>query len=138
MSKRLARLNEQLKRELSELIRTEVRDPRVGIVTITGVDTARDLGSARIFVRSVNDEALPEMLEGLGAAAPFLRSKLGQLLHIRKVPELRFQEDRSLEGARRVEEVLAEVLPDDEAADDPSNGDEPPATGDAEPPAEKP
>ena len=138
MSKRLARLNEQLKRELSELIRTEVRDPRVGIVTITGVDTARDLGSARIFVRSVHDEALPEVLEGLDAAAPFLRSKLGQLLHIRKVPELRFQEDRSLEGARRIEEVLAEILPEDEAADDPSTGEEPPATGDAEPPAEKP
>lgn len=128
MSKRLARLNEQLKRELSELIRSEVRDPRVGIVTITGVDTARDLGSARIFVRAVNDEELPEMLEGLHAAAPFLRSKLGQLLHIRKVPELRFQEDRSLEGARRIEEVLAEVLPEaddgtdhrgDEEADDP-------------------
>ena len=118
MSKRLARLNEQLKRELSELIRTEVRDPRVGIVTITGVDTARDLGSARIFVRSVNDEELPEMLDGLTAAAPFLRSKLGQLLHIRKVPELRFQADRSLEGARRIEEVLAQVLPEDNEPDD--------------------
>lgn len=118
MSKRLARLNEQLKRELSGLIRTEVRDPRVGIVTITGVDTARDLGSARIFVRAVHDDALPEMLEGLEAAAPFLRSKLGQLLHIRKVPELRFQPDRSLEGARRIEEVLAEVLPEDEETED--------------------
>lgn len=124
VSKRLARLNEQLKRELSELIRTEVRDPRVGIVTITGVDTARDLGSARIFVRSLNDEALPEMLEGLDAAAPFLRSKLGQLLHIRKVPELRFQEDRSLEGARRIEEVLSAVLPDDAESDDVVSDDE--------------
>ncbi len=127
MSKRLARLNEQLKRELSELIRSEVRDPRVGIVTITGVDTARDLGSARIFVRAVNDDALPEMLEGLHAAAPFLRSRLGQFLHIRKVPELRFQADRSLEGARRIEEVLSEVLPD---------GDEPPGEGDADAPAD--
>lgn len=131
MSKRLARLNEQLKRELSELIRTEVRDPRVGIVTITGVDTARDLGSARIFVRSVNDEAIPQMLEGLEAAAPFLRSKLGQLLHIRKVPELRFQEDRSLEGARRIERVLAEVLPEEEAEDTVADGpEEAPAGGD--------
>ncbi|MBT8488704.1 MAG: 30S ribosome-binding factor RbfA [Gemmatimonadetes bacterium] len=125
MSKRLARLNEQLKRELSGLIRTEVRDPRVGIVTITGVDTARDLGSARIFVRAVDDDALPEMLEGLEAAAPFLRSQLGQLLHIRKVPELRFQPDRSLEGARRIEEVLAEVLPEDEEAEEPPKTDAP-------------
>lgn len=131
MSKRLARLNEQLKRELSALIRTEVRDPRVGIVTITGVDTAADLGSARIFVRAVDDEALSEMLEGLEAAAPFLRTKLGRILHIRKVPELRFQEDRSLEGARRIEEVLAEVLPEDEARDgeDEDGGDQEDAGG---------
>lgn len=130
MSKRLARLNEQLKRELSKLIRTEVRDPRVGIVTITGVDTAADLGSARIFVRAMDDEALPEMLEGLEAAAPFLRTKLGRILHIRKVPELRFQEDRSLEGARRIEEVLAEVLPEDEAeqSEDRGEAEDPGAT----------
>lgn len=117
MSKRIARLNEQLKRELSKLIRDEVRDPRVGTVTITGVDTARDLGSARVFVRALDDEALPEMLEGLEAAAPFLRTKLGQMLHIRMVPELRFQEDRSLAGARRIEEVLSQVLPEDADAD---------------------
>lgn len=135
MSKRIARLNEQLKRELSELIRTEVRDPRVGIVTITGVDTAGDLGSARVFVRAVDDEALPEMLEGLEAAAPFLRTKLGRILRIRKVPELRFREDRSLEGARRIEEVLADVLPADEArsaadpADDTDAGDDQGAVG---------
>lgn len=91
-SKRLARLNEQLKRELSELIRTQVRDPRVGTVTITGVDVAADLGSAQIYVRSVDDRGLPSTLEGLEAAAPFLRTRLGQLLHVRRVPELRFRE----------------------------------------------
>lgn len=117
MSKRLARLNEQLKRELSKLIRDEVRDPRVGMVTITGVETARDLGSARVFVRAFDHEALPEMVEGLEAAAPFLRTRLGQMLHIRMVPELRFQEDRSLEGARRIEEVLSQVLPEDDDSD---------------------
>jgi ribosome-binding factor A len=133
VSTRLARLNEQLKRELSELIRAEVRDPRVGIVTITGVDTAADLGSARVFVRAIDDEALPEMLEGLQAAAPFLRTKLGRTLHIRKVPELRFQEDRSLEGARRIEEVLAEVLPEEDDAPEDGGavgeGEDPGSTG---------
>ncbi|MDE0897866.1 MAG: 30S ribosome-binding factor RbfA [Longimicrobiales bacterium] len=113
MSKRIARLNEQLKRELSELIRTQVRDPRVGIVTITGVEVARDLGSARIFVRDMGgDAAVVETLKGLEAAAPFLRSVLGRLLHVRKVPELRFREDRSYEGAMRIDQVLLEVLPE--------------------------
>lgn len=109
--KRTARLNEQLKRELSELIRTQVRDPRVGSVTITGVEVAADLGSARVFVRTGGDQAeLDSTLEGLGAAAPFLRSSLGRALHIRKIPELRFQTDRSMESALRIEKILSEVI----------------------------
>ena len=115
MSKRLARLNEQLKRELSELIRTQVRDPRVGVATITGVETAADLGSAKVYVRELGgDEELTQTLEGLHAAAPFLRTMLGRSMHVRRVPELRFREDRSYEGARRIEKVLADVLPLDE------------------------
>mgnify|MGYP003395780911 CR=1 FL=1 len=109
--KRSARLNEQLKRELSELIRTQVRDPRVGSVTITGVEVAADLGSARVFVRTGGDQGeLDATLEGLGAAAPFLRSSLGRALHIRKIPELRFQTDRSMESALRIEKILSEVI----------------------------
>lgn len=116
MSKRLARMNEYLKRELSELIRTQVRDPRVGVVTITGVDVARDLGSARVFVRELGGEAdLAETLAGLQAAAPFLRGQLGKFMRVRRVPELRFQEDRSLEGALRIDRLLSEVLPESEA-----------------------
>lgn len=114
-SKRIARLNEQLKREIAELVRTEVRDPRVGLVSITGVQTSADLGVARVFVRILGDDAeRAENMEGLEAAAPFLRRALGQLLHLRKIPELRFQEDRSLERAQRIEEILAQVLPDEE------------------------
>ncbi len=118
MRKRIARLNEQLKRELSELIRTQVRDPRVGIATITGVEVAADLGSAKIYVREIggNDE-LAQTLEGLRAAAPFLRTMLGRSMHIRRVPELRFREDRSYQGARRIEEVLQDVLPPGDAPD---------------------
>ena len=113
MSKRLARLNEQLKRELTDMIRTQVRDPRVGLVTITGVQVAADLGSARIFVREMGGaEDMATSLEGLKAAAPFLRTSLGKVLHVRRIPELRFQEDRSYEGAARIEQVLAEVLPE--------------------------
>lgn len=114
MSRRLPRLNEQLKRELSELIRTEVRDPRVGVATITAVDTAADLGSAKVYVRVVGGgQELEDTLEGLGAAATYLRSRLGRLLHLRRIPELRFREDRSFDHARRIEEVLADVLPGD-------------------------
>ena len=112
VSKRLARLNEQLKRELSGLLRSKVRDPRVGSVTVTAVEVAADLGSARVYVRLSGAEAeRASTLEGLHAAAPFLRRTLGRSLHVRKVPELRFKQDRSMERAQRIEEILAEVRP---------------------------
>lgn len=128
--KRLARLNEQLKRELSELIRTQVRDPRVGVVTITDVETARDLGSARVYVRTAPEDR-DATLEGLTAAAPFLRAMLGRVVRVRRVPELRFREDRSMEHARRIEDVLDEVAREDaarnhEALDDQAREDDEP------------
>ena len=118
-SKRVARLNEQLKRELSELIRTQVRDRRVGVVTVTAVEMASGLGSARVFVRIIGDEAeFKETLAGLEAAAPFLRGLLGRILHIRRIPELRFREDRSMEHARRIEQLLSEVdVPEEETVE---------------------
>ena len=111
VTKRLARLNEQLKREISELVLRKVRDPRVGLVTITSVEVAGDLGSARVYVRTQdpNDE-LNESLAGLEAAAPFLRRELGRSLHLRRVPELRFQQAHSLDQARRIEEILSDVV----------------------------
>ena len=117
--RRTARLNEQLKRELSGLIRTGVRDPRVGVVTITGVETTKDLDLAKVHVRTLgSDEERATTLEGLAAAAPFLRTALGKVLRIRRVPALRFQEDRSLEHARRIEQILSEVIPRDGEPDD--------------------
>lgn len=111
-SKRLARLSEQIKREIAGLLQTEVRDPRVGPVSVTGVKVAADLMSARVFVRIVGTDAeRAESLEGLQAAAPFLRRTLGRMLHVRRVPELRFQEDLSLEQAMRIERILHDVLP---------------------------
>jgi ribosome-binding factor A len=117
--RRTARLNEQLKRELSGLIRTGVRDPRVGVVTITGVETTKDLDLAKVHVRTLgSDEERATTLEGLAAAAPFLRTALGKVLRIRRVPALRFQEDRSREHAQRIEQILSEVIPRDGEPDD--------------------
>lgn len=113
--RRLQRLNEQLKRELSELIRTQVRDPRVGLVTVTAVDITSDLSLARVYVRILGDDAeVEEGMAGLSAAAPFMRTALGQELSIRRIPELRFQHDQSMEHALRIERILADVLPEDE------------------------
>ncbi|MBI4538321.1 MAG: 30S ribosome-binding factor RbfA [Gemmatimonadetes bacterium] len=111
---RIPRLNEQFKREISEILRREVRDPRVGAPpTVAAVEVSHDLWSARVYVRVLGDEATQrQALEGLQSAAPFIRRELGRALHIRRIPELRFQLDRSLEHARRIEELLTQVLPE--------------------------
>ena len=129
-SRRIERLNEQLKREISRVIRREVRDPRVGIVTVTGVEVSPDLTLARVWVRPQGEEdEKEEALEGLRTAAPHIRHQLGQMLRIRRLPELRFERDRTLERALRIEEILDEVRPEggwgDEGAPDAGDTGEP-------------
>jgi len=119
--RRVARLGEQFRREITEILQREVKDPRVGFVTITAVDVTPDLYHARVYVSIMGDEARKaEALEGLDAAAPFIRGELGQRLHIRRTPELHFEIDRSLEHAQRIEQLLHEVRTDGEAGSDTS------------------
>ncbi len=126
MARRMERLNEQLKRELSLLIQQGVRDPRVWGVTVTAVRATADLDRARILVRlSGDDEERREALAGLLAAAPWLRRELGRELHIRRVPELDFREDVAEQRAARIEELLAEVRPEGGWDDDDPDDSEP-------------
>jgi len=118
MSRRRARLNEQLKREVSEILTRKVRDPRVEGVRVTDAQVSADLWLARIFVRLPASAAgRKEALTGLSAAASFVRRQLGQTLRLRRVPELRFEEDRTQDEATRIEQLLSEVLPDTPAPD---------------------
>jgi ribosome-binding factor A len=112
-NRRLPRLNEQLKREISRILRTDVRDPRVGAPVVSGVEVTPDLWSAKVYVELTGSEdERARALEGLSAAASFVRHLLGEELRVRRVPELRFVEDRTRERARRIDEILQEVLPD--------------------------
>ncbi|MFC1575025.1 30S ribosome-binding factor RbfA [Gemmatimonadota bacterium] len=130
--RRTARLNEQFKREVSEILSRKVRDPRVGRILVTQARVTPDLWLARIFVRPLDEGKDPdETLEGLEAAGPFVRMELGKVLRLRRVPELRFLHDTTLDSALRIEEVLKEVLPPEEAkgeeasaseAEDPEDG----------------
>ncbi len=108
--RRIERLNEQLKREITDIVRNSARDPRIGVVTVTRVQSASDLSFARVFVSIIMDEEeKKQSLEGLAAAAPFIRSELSKRLSIRRVPELRFELDRSLEHALNIERLIGEV-----------------------------
>ncbi|CAN5298770.1 MAG: 30S ribosome-binding factor RbfA [Gemmatimonadetes bacterium] len=111
--KRTDRINELLREELSVLIRSEVRDPRVGLATITAVETSPELDHARVYISTLGeDDEKQEILAGLQSAAGFLRGQLGRRLHLRRIPELHFAIDRVLEGAQRIETLLREALPD--------------------------
>lgn len=117
MARRLARVNSQLQREITRILRSQVRDPRVGTPVVTEVRVTSDLSFARVFVRlDGSDRERDQAMEGLSASAAFIRGSLGAELHIRRVPELRFVEDTSLEHAARIEQILRNVLPGDDKA----------------------
>jgi len=110
--RRLPRLNEQLRRDIAELLRTHVRDPRVAGVTVTDVSVTNDLSLARVYVRVAGGEAeLAEAMVGLEAASVFIRRSVGDGMRIRRVPELRFEVDSSGDHAARIEALLREVVP---------------------------
>ena len=105
--RRLERLNEQFRREITAILRRAVRDPRVGDVVVNSVEVTSDLWLARVYVRvGGGDRERAEALQGLAAAANFIRRELAGVLHIRRIPELRFLEDKTLAQATRIEEIL--------------------------------
>jgi ribosome-binding factor A len=118
-NRRSPRLNEQLKREISAILTQKVRDPRVGNLLVTDVRVTQDMWMARVFIRTLDsDREMNEVLKGLEAAAPFVRKELSKLLQIRRIPELRFQHDTTLDSASRIEDVLREVVIPEEVEED--------------------
>ncbi|MCB1688268.1 MAG: 30S ribosome-binding factor RbfA [Halioglobus sp.] len=106
---RTQRVADFLQRELAALIQHEVRDPRVGMVSITGVDVSRDLGHARVYctvMGSDSGEEAREPIEVLNKAAGFLRSQLSRDSTMRSVPQLRFYFDSSIGRGRDLEDLI--------------------------------
>jgi ribosome-binding factor A len=99
-----------IQRELSDLLRREVRDPRVGMVTITAVDVSPDLSHAKIFFTTFSKENLEETTAGLQRAAGFLRSQLAHRMKMYTTPELRFAYDESVERGDRLSQLIDSVV----------------------------
>lgn len=110
--RRVERLNEQFRRELMDILSNEVRDPRVGALTVTQVEVTPDLYHAKVYLTSLDPETRSASLEGLDAAAPFIRREIGRRLHIRRAPELHFTWDETLANAQRIERLLSEAMRD--------------------------
>ena len=106
-SNRIGRINEEIQRELSALLRT-VKDPRLqgGLVTITHVDTTSDLRYAKIYISALDKENEKEMMKGLKSASGYLRRELGAALRLRYTPELQFIGDDSIQHGAHILELL--------------------------------
>lgn len=104
---RIGRINEEIQRELSALLRT-LKDPRLqsGLVTITHVDTTSDLRFAKIFVSALDKSQEQEMMKGLKSAAGYLRRELGAALQLRYTPQLQFLADDSIQQGAHILEML--------------------------------
>ena len=100
-----------IQRELADLLRREVRDPRVGMVTITSVDVSPDLSHAKVFFTLLAKEHLKETTQGLQRAAGFLRSQLAHRMKMYTTPELRFVYDESVERGDHLSRLIDSVVP---------------------------
>ncbi len=124
MSRRTAQVGEFLREELTDIIRREVKDPRVGFMSVTRVEVPPDLRSARVYVSVLGtDEERAGTLAALRSAAGFIRYHLRPRLRMRQIPELEFRDDRSMEHADQIAQALQEL---DEG------GQRPPQTGPVE------
>ena len=108
---RRARIADQIQRELAEVIRLELRDPRIGMVTITGIEMSRDQSHAKVFFTVLGAESAADTaLEGLQRASGFLRTELARRLSTRTVPDLHFEHDVSIERGARLSRLIDEAV----------------------------
>jgi ribosome-binding factor A len=113
---RSRRVGEQIQRTLSEILRREIKDPRVSFVSITQVDVSGDLGHARVFISLLQPDADPApALAGLESASGFLRRQLGRALKLRHIPALHFVHDDSIARGAALTHLIDEVVGEDRA-----------------------
>lgn len=104
------RVTEQIRRELAELIRSELKDPRVGMVSLTGVELTPDYAHAKVFYSTLADaEHLPAVQKGLDTASGFLRRELFRRVRVHTTPQLHFVHDRSLERGADLSKLIQEA-----------------------------
>jgi len=106
---RADRVSEQVRRDLAEIIRVELKDPRVGMISLTAVELTPDYAHAKVFFTTLDVSHLPEIERGLSRASGFLRHELGRRIHIHTLPELHFIHDDSLERGASLSRLIDEA-----------------------------
>lgn len=111
MTGRNVRVGEEIRREISSIISTEVKDPRLGMLSITEVDVTRDLSYAKVFFSILGtEEEKEETIQGLNRAKGFIRSELAKRLRLRHTPEITFHYDSSLEQGAKMDALLKTLV----------------------------
>lgn len=107
---RVGRVGEQIKKEISQIIQAELKDPRIGFITVTGVDVTNDFSQAKIYLSVLgNDDQKAETLRALARSSGFIRSELGKRIRMRKIPELVFKFDASIDYGSKIETLLQQI-----------------------------
>ncbi len=114
------RVSDLIQRELSVLIQRELKDPRIGMLTINEVKVSRDLAFADVYFTLLGEKDRDVAVETLQGASGFLRSELAKLLNTRKTPMLRFHYDDTVENGQRITRAIDDALKDDEEKHKPS------------------
>ena len=128
MSRRTQRLGETFKEVLGELMQRQVKDPRIGFLTITTVRVTPDLAKADVYYTVLGDDKQhEETAAGLGSASPFLRSEVAKQMRLRTMPRLEFHLDDSIEHGERVDMLLKRIRAEDESAQGEADGGASPA-----------
>lgn len=121
---RASRLAESIKEEVSKMIREDVKDPRLGFVTVTDVEVAEDLRHAKVFVSILGkEEEIKSSMDVLTRASGFVRTELGKNIRLRYVPEISFRYDKSIEHGAHISKLLREVGAKGDSADAEENND---------------
>ena len=121
-TRRQRQVAELLHQEISQLIQYRTRDPRLGFVTVTGVEVTPDLRHAKVHVSVLGDDADEAgTLSGLASAAKFFRHELGQTLTLRYIPDLSFKIDKNLDHALRIDNLLDQIEEEREQTEHPSS-----------------
>jgi ribosome-binding factor A len=117
---RLSKLSEQIKKEISNIIQNEIKDPRVPILTsVISIEVTKDLRYAKVFVSIFGDEEKKvKCIEGLKSASGYIRKEVGSRMNIRYIPELIFEIDRSIEYGMHIDKVIKEMKKNNDTSPD--------------------
>ena len=113
MSIKLERLGAIFVEEISKIILEEIKDPDIKFVTITSCNVSSDLSYAKVYFTCLNDKRREEILKDLNKASGFIRKELSDRVEIRKIPEINFVYDTSIEYGNKIEQILEEIKKDD-------------------------